>query len=153
LTIPTNLKDAVAVLFKKLRSRRKKAKVAAETMSGSAYEASFTPPLAAISAVVLPQAAKRDVSHVGMQGYAPIQRVSVNRRYCEFCLDRVLPAIRHVCWGNAEHHLHTLTAEERTRIMAQLASKPKKATRAQLKKLYASDRLGPAQIEGQRYGE
>jgi hypothetical protein len=141
------------VLFKKLRARRKKAKVAADTMSGSAYESTFTPPLAAITAAVLPQAAARDVSHIGMQGYAPIVRISKNRRYCEFCLERVLPAIRHVCWGNVEHHLHTLTNDERTRIMAQLASKPKKATRAQLKKLYSADRLGAAEIEGQRYGE
>ena len=80
MLIPTRLRDAVAVLFKKLRARRKKAKVAADTISGSAYEASFTPPLAAISAVVLPQASKRDVSHVGMQGYAPVQRISVNRQ-------------------------------------------------------------------------
>lgn len=139
--------------FKKLRAKRaRKAKVAADTMSGSAYEISTTPPLAAISAVVLPRAAARDVSHIGMQGYAPIVRVSKNRRYCEFCTDRVLAGVRHVCWGNVEHHLSTLSTEERSRIMAQLSRKPKKATRAQLKKLYA-DGLGWAEIEGQRYGE
>jgi len=146
--------SAAIVFFKKLRAKSKrKAKVAADTMSGSAYEASVTPPLAAISAVVLPQAAARDVSHIGMQGYAPILRVSKNRRYCEFCMERVLPSVRHVCWGNVENHMTTLTTEERTRIMAQLALKPKKATRAQLRKLYSADRLGPAEIEGEQYGE
>lgn len=152
MAILTSLRDAVVGLFKKLRVRRKKAKVAADTMSGSAYEGGFTPPLAAISVAVLPQAATRDVSHVGMQGYAPIVRISKNRRYCEFCMERVLPALRHVCWGNAEHQMHTLTNDERVRIMAQLARKPKKATRAQLRKLYA-DGLGWAEIEGERYGE
>jgi len=63
-----------------------------------------------------------------------------------------LPTNRHVCWGNVEHHLDTITAEDRVRIMAQLSRKPKKATRAQLKKLYA-DGLGWAEIEGERYGE
>jgi hypothetical protein len=141
------------VLFKKLRARlKRKEKAAASTLSGSAYEVTTIPPLAAISAVVLPQAAARAADHIGMQGYAPIVRVSRNRRYCEFCLDRVLPAVRHVCWGNAEHHLTTLTAEETTRIMEQLARNPKKATRAQLRKLYSEDRLGVAEIEGERYG-
>lgn len=153
MAILTSLRDAVVVLFKKLRARRKKAKVVSDTMSGGAYEASFTPPLAVISAAVLPQAAKRDVSHVGMQGYAPILRISVNRRYCEFCLERVLSDRRHVCWGNVEHHMTTLTNEERIQIMEQLARKPKKATRAQLRKLYSADRLGPAEIEGERYGD
>jgi hypothetical protein len=140
------------VLFKKLRARfTRKAKVAADTLTGSAYEVTTVVPLAAISAVVLPHAATRDVSHVGMQGYAPILRISQNRRYCEFCRERVVPAVRHVCWGNVEHHLTTLTAEERTRIMEQLSRKPKRATRAQLKKLYA-DGLGAAEIEGVRYG-
>jgi len=141
------------VLFKKIRARfKRKAQVAAETLTGSAYEVTTVVPLAAISAVVLPQAAARDVSHVGMQGYAPILRISQNRRYCEFCRERVVAAVRHVCWGNVEHHLETITAEDRVRIMAQLSRKPKKATRAQLKKLYA-DGLGWAEIEGERYGE
>lgn len=133
------------------KGRKRKAKIASATIAGTAYEASITPPLAAISAVVLPQAAARSVGHIGMQGYAPIVRISKNRRYCEFCQERVLPTVRHVCWGNVEHHMHTLTHEERTRIMAQLSRKPKKATRAQLKKLYA-DGLGLAEIEGDRYG-
>lgn len=136
-------------MFKKLRatltSRRKKtAKVVAAATIAAAYEPTIIP-LAAITDVVLPQpAARQRDGHLGMQGYAPLVAISVGRRYCEFCGDRVGAGTFHVCWGNAEHHMAKLTRDDRVRIMEQLARRPKKLTRAQLKKLYAADGLGPA---------
>ena len=74
-----------------------------------------------------------------MRGYAPVVTVSKHRRYCEYCAERVYANVRHVCWGNAEHHMHTLTTEERARIMEQLSRNPRRLTRVQLWKLYKSD--------------
>ena len=79
-----------------------------------------------------------------MQGHAPIISITVNRRYCEFCGERVSSKSFHVCWGNVEYHIHSISEEQRTHILAQLESKPTRLTRAQLKKLYAADGLGPA---------
>lgn len=137
--------------LKKLMPKRRRKAIA--STAASAIETQPFIPLAVITDVVLPQPAARQASdHLGMQGYAPRITISKNRRYCEYCAERVVGGARHVCWGNAEHHMHTLTHEERVRIMAQLEKKPRKLTRAQLRKLYSADRLGPAWIEGQRYG-
>lgn len=131
--------------LKKLVARRRKPAAVAAASVSAPFEAPIIP-LAAITDVVLPQPAQRDrAGHLGMQGYAPIVKISKNRRYCEFCAERVLSGVMHICWGNVEHHMHRLTSEDRTRILAQLASKPRKPTRAQLRKLYSSDGLGTAE--------
>jgi len=130
------------------KKKSSKAKAAKAVASSLETRSDFLPiaPLAAINDVVLSRPVSRErAGGIGMQGYAPKLAISKNRRYCEYCAERVVSDKRHVCWGNAEHHMHTLTAEERVRIMAQLAAKPKKATRAQLRKLYASDSGPPAE--------
>jgi len=110
------------MLFKKLRPRRqKKATVAADSISGSAYDTSITPPTAPLNDVVLSRAAVRDTAgQVGMQGYRPIIGISRNRSRCEGCKDLVKPGVRHICIHNAHHHLDTLTPEEREMLIDQL---------------------------------
>ncbi len=133
--------------FKRKKPQPKKAEVAATAAMSGVPEPVVTQvdPIAAIR----PQYAEQKVT-LGMQGYAPVVAITRNRRYCEYCGEGVYAGVRHVCWGNAEHHMHTLTHEERTRILAQLASKPRKLTRAQLRKLYAADGKGELQYESKR---
>lgn len=127
-----------------MRAKRKsKTEVVAERFTPKS-ELFPGPALSVVPTVEQTQGIQRVQATLGMQGYAPTVSISKNRRYCEFCAERVLPSMLHVCWGNAEHHMHTLTAQDRARIMAQLANKPRKLTKSQLKKLYAADGLGAA---------
>lgn len=136
--------------IKRRSTKRKLSSAASDALSGDIVNpltgAGSVSPLELIS----PVAERRRDGHLGMQGYAPILGVTFNRRYCEYCAEGVYAGDRHVCWGNAEHHIDTLTQEERTRILAQLAAHPKKLTRTQIRKLYASDGKGELQYEADK---
>jgi hypothetical protein len=135
-------------LFKR-RGKTKKIVAASSAISGDPSDIlTSAPPAAAL--VVGQHTERRRDGHLGMQGYAPVVAQTRNRRYCEYCGEGVYKGVRHVCWGNVENNMNTLTAEERIRIMAQLASKPRKLTRAQLRKLYASDGKGALSYVGDR---
>lgn len=111
------------VWLKKLAPKRKrKEKVAAESVSG-AIDAGVVPPtnVVPLNDVILARAAVREsAGHVGMQGYRPIIGISRNRARCEGCREVVKPGIRHICIYNAHHHIDTLTAEERSMLIEQL---------------------------------
>jgi len=70
---------------------------------------------------------------IGMVGYAPIVRVSKNRVRCEGCKELVFAGVRHICIWNAQHHIDTLTAAERDKLIADLkalgvSDEPQKAS-------------------------
>jgi hypothetical protein len=135
-------------LFKR-RAKGKKAATASSAIAGSPTDIlTCAPPAAAL--VVGQHTEQRRDGHLGMQGYAPVIAQTRNRRYCEYCGEGVYKGVRHICWGNVENNLSTLTPEERIRIMGQLARKPKKLTRAQLSKLYAADGKGALSHVGDR---
>jgi hypothetical protein len=56
-----------------------------------------------------------------MQGYAPTVTVSKNRhgKKC-ICGRRVYRGVRHICIYNAEHHIESLTREERAALIDDL---------------------------------
>jgi hypothetical protein len=111
---------------------------------------SMPAPINPIVALLAQPAARERYGQMAMQGYRPIIAITRNRRYCEYCGEGVFVGVFHVCWGNAEHHMATLTREDRSRILLQLADKPKKLTRLQLAKLYASDGKGPLEYESKK---
>jgi hypothetical protein len=92
-------------------------------MSGDLVSAPAT--VNPIVAMLAQPAQREHYGQMAMQGYAPILAITRNRRYCEYCGEGVYRGVRHMCWGNAEHHMHTLSPAERVKIILQLDSKPK----------------------------
>ncbi len=136
-------------LFKR-KPRASEKVTAAATLGMSGDLVAAPPPVNPLVAMLAQPAQREHYGQMAMQGYAPIIAITRNRRYCEYCAQGVYRGVRHVCWGNAEHHMATLTPEERTRILLQLAEKPKKLTGMQLRKLYAADGKGPLQYESKK---
>ena len=60
------------------------------------------------------------IEQLSVRGHRPIVTVSKARALCEGCKEPVKAGVRHICLWNAHHHIDTLTAEERTRLIAQL---------------------------------
>jgi hypothetical protein len=87
--------------------------IASEPLPGMG---SVTSPVAP-SALVAPAIT---IEQLSLRGSRPIVTVSKARALCEGCKEPVRAGVRHICLWNAHHHIDTLTAEERTRLIAQL---------------------------------
>ena len=99
--------------------RRKEAIAAQVAQTASAAIAAL--PVDPLTQHVSPAAIVSTVAEACIQGYAPSVKVSRRRHgtKCK-CGRKVLRDVRHICIYNAEHHIESLTREERAQLIDEL---------------------------------